>query len=40
MARINISGYKIRIGKKGNVFLQIKSLFDKLCDEGYSPSSP
>jgi hypothetical protein len=22
------------------VFLQIKSLFEKLCDEGYSPSSP
>jgi hypothetical protein len=28
------------IGKKGNVFLQIKSLFKRLCDEGYSPSSP
>jgi hypothetical protein len=28
------------IGKKGNVFLQIKSPFEKLCDEGYSPSSP
>jgi hypothetical protein len=29
------------IRKKGNVFLQLKSpFFEKLCDEGYSPSSP
>jgi hypothetical protein len=28
------------VGKKGNMFLQIRSLFKRLCDEGYSPSSP
>jgi hypothetical protein len=34
------SGYEIWIGKKGNGFLQIKPLFERLCDVGYSPSSP
>jgi hypothetical protein len=34
------SGYEIWIGKEGNGFLQIKPLFERLCDEGYSPSSP
>jgi hypothetical protein len=28
------------VGNKGNMFLQIRSLFKRLCDEGYSPSSP
>jgi hypothetical protein len=26
--------------EEGKCVLQIKSLFEKLCDEGYSPSSP
>jgi hypothetical protein len=42
MARIDIYilDTKCGLGKRGNVFLQIRSLFKKLCDEGYSPSSP
>jgi hypothetical protein len=42
MSRIDIYilDTKCGLGKRGNVFIQIRSLFKKLCDEGYSPSSP